>query len=215
MSEELKPCPFCGGLPEVDINSDYDSGTIIWYSIFCNHCGLHFTLPDKYKAREIWNTRAKASKVLTVDAWQILDDFLEGCESEQDIFDKLSSSIKTSAHWERAKAYLKMWKNHAALPTESKDERKDIKIEALENQLSYYVELEASICPEDYGFDEVIHSLTAQIAETGKALKLVMSWVNNWSPDFTYEPDWCNGDKMIIDEVIAKLPKAQASEGKE
>ena len=59
MSEELKPCPFCGSA-EIGILVKGDKK-----HIYCKDCYLE--LPGTYtreKAKEIWNTRPELEKAL-------------------------------------------------------------------------------------------------------------------------------------------------------
>ena len=50
MTDELKPCPFCGGKAEFEI----DEG---WF-VFCEKCGSMTVLFDtKPEAKETWNAR--------------------------------------------------------------------------------------------------------------------------------------------------------------
>lgn len=54
MSEELKPCPFCGG----DANT---IGERNWWDVECVYCGVRTTneYESEEKAIEAWNTRTK------------------------------------------------------------------------------------------------------------------------------------------------------------
>ena len=58
MSEELKPCPFCGGEAKV---TEYNGGFV---AIGCSNgkCHMHphtFCLPSVEYATEVWNRRAE------------------------------------------------------------------------------------------------------------------------------------------------------------
>ena len=49
---------------------------------------------------------------------------------------------------------------------------------------------------------ERLHEVNQELLE---ALKQVMTWIDNWSPEFTYDPDW------PIDEGKAKAAIAKAT----
>lgn len=49
MSNELEPCPFCGGRPRFEDN---------WYSVACVRCGADGPAGKPEEAIEAWNTRA-------------------------------------------------------------------------------------------------------------------------------------------------------------
>lgn len=59
MSEELKPCPFCGGKPHLD---DEDTCGIKSYYVMCD-CGIQ-TNPflQKERAIECWNRRVNEGR---------------------------------------------------------------------------------------------------------------------------------------------------------
>lgn len=52
---------------------------------------------------------------------------------------------------------------------------------------------------------EEIHHLREGNAELIEALQKVMSWVDNWSPEFTQDQEWID-DEPRIRSVIAKAP---------
>jgi Lar family restriction alleviation protein len=78
MSEELKPCPFCGNIPKakVEIVSMGGDSDCIHFSIVCEECGISRTIAlytkvaNKFTdveeamemAKEVWNRRVKSSK---------------------------------------------------------------------------------------------------------------------------------------------------------
>ena len=53
---ELKPCPFCGGDPDVEVGLDY-------YSIRCTHCGAEISMTANprycagYEVTKKWQRR--------------------------------------------------------------------------------------------------------------------------------------------------------------
>lgn len=60
---ELKPCPFCGGMPELIVESSYDAAGLYavenYYSIACTRCFARSgRIYNKEKAKEAWNRRA-------------------------------------------------------------------------------------------------------------------------------------------------------------
>lgn len=61
---KLKPCPFCGGMPELIVESSYDATGLYavenYYSIACTRCFARSgKICDKEKAEEAWNRREK------------------------------------------------------------------------------------------------------------------------------------------------------------
>lgn len=53
--EELKPCPFCGGIAEKIRYSRTDGYMDDWTDrVICPKCGVHY---DGKKAVELWNKR--------------------------------------------------------------------------------------------------------------------------------------------------------------
>ena len=66
MSEELKPCPFCGGEVKIEDISDEDGP---YFMIACSNkaCGAAASFGDKSEteegATEAWNTRASSATV--------------------------------------------------------------------------------------------------------------------------------------------------------
>ena len=55
MSEELKPCPFCG---KSDLDSVYSDENSAAYWIECITCGFVLIEGDKIQADKAWNKRA-------------------------------------------------------------------------------------------------------------------------------------------------------------
>lgn len=64
MSEELKPCPFCGG---ADIRMSYLEGAK--YEFMCISCPSRWTAfaESKVHAKDCWNTRAAPAPVTASD----------------------------------------------------------------------------------------------------------------------------------------------------
>lgn len=54
MSEELKPCPFCGGRA---VESETHAAQHWWYSVECLLCGAEITEAVAAEAITAWNTR--------------------------------------------------------------------------------------------------------------------------------------------------------------
>lgn len=54
MSEELKPCPFCGGKPS--FRESYNGGDVEWYVSCCTVRTL--TYYERNEAATAWNARA-------------------------------------------------------------------------------------------------------------------------------------------------------------
>ncbi len=87
MSEELKPCPFCGGPA-----SHNDGGNSVygrwWWSIWCEECGIavhdrevwdsefKLKLPPK-ECFERWNKRSAPSQARLSEAVKVLEPFAE------------------------------------------------------------------------------------------------------------------------------------------
>jgi hypothetical protein len=106
--QELLPCPFCGHIPE------YDEEDTIGSSVTCHRCGTDGPWKkgqESHKSIAAWNTRAKASKGLTVDElYRIADTaFTRKYQQTQGISLAILEAVTAI---------------HAALPSESKDERR-------------------------------------------------------------------------------------------
>ena len=56
MSEELRPCPFCGG--EAKEFTGEDAAPHRW-TVECDSCGAHVGSDTRHKARAKWNRRAE------------------------------------------------------------------------------------------------------------------------------------------------------------
>lgn len=64
MTEELKPCPFCGGEAQRDSNNAHNGDRMDdweWFAVYCPNCGCAHTPPFKttYEAIAAWNRRAQ------------------------------------------------------------------------------------------------------------------------------------------------------------
>lgn len=88
MSDELKPCPFCGGSPEVKRHDSEHEPVWCLYTIECPTCQDNYHGSECYgwdlclcgddldKLSEVWNTRAAvtdeqfAMAVNNVEVWQ-------------------------------------------------------------------------------------------------------------------------------------------------
>lgn len=58
---ELKPCPFCGGIPAV-VEDGYKA-----IAVHCFNCGADITAESEKRARAAWNRRAQpANEPLTL-----------------------------------------------------------------------------------------------------------------------------------------------------
>ncbi|WP_288610204.1 Lar family restriction alleviation protein [uncultured Victivallis sp.] len=65
MSEELKPCPFCGSDPRKHITEDR------YFFILCEKCGCHVAKRSPDTAEEFWNRRpiedAQAARIAELE----------------------------------------------------------------------------------------------------------------------------------------------------
>ena len=60
--QELKPCPFCGGVADV-IRGDRLNGRPIWFKVFCQGCqNRTWNHPRKINAVAAWNARKEQAK---------------------------------------------------------------------------------------------------------------------------------------------------------
>lgn len=66
MSEELKPCPFCGGEPKV---TEREGFAFFW----CGECGASSKIAKESEAREYWNRRP-AEDALTAEVERLKND---------------------------------------------------------------------------------------------------------------------------------------------
>ena len=58
MTEELKPCPFCGGKAEIS----YFDSSCQCYDVECNDCGACLMgFEEREEAIETWNKRVKSA----------------------------------------------------------------------------------------------------------------------------------------------------------
>ena len=65
---ELKPCPFCGGIPAV-VEDGYKA-----IAVHCFNCGADITAESEKKARAAWNRRAQpANEPLTLKELREMD----------------------------------------------------------------------------------------------------------------------------------------------
>ena len=65
---ELKPCPFCGGIPAV-VEDGYKA-----IAVHCFNCGADITAESEKKARAAWNRRAQtANEPLTIEQLKQMD----------------------------------------------------------------------------------------------------------------------------------------------
>lgn len=57
---ELKPCPFCGGIPMFYSYDPFDGyqGNLTKYAVRCLKCTARINAPTEEKAKEMWNRRA-------------------------------------------------------------------------------------------------------------------------------------------------------------
>lgn len=72
MSEELKPCPFCGG--EAKEFTGEDAAPHRW-TVECDRCGAHVGSDTRHKARAKWNRRAE--RTCRMEAF-LLGEFFTG-----------------------------------------------------------------------------------------------------------------------------------------
>lgn len=93
MAEELRPCPFCGNIPEDD---GYGDG-----EYFCKTCDLWGICPDW------WNTRAEPERhVLRIDVAKEEDQYVAVC-AEPDIAAQANTVWDVLYEWGRLFAAYK------------------------------------------------------------------------------------------------------------
>ena len=61
---ELKPCPFCGGIPAV-VEDGYKA-----IAVHCFNCGADITAESEKKARAAWNRRAQLAEQKGASYWK-------------------------------------------------------------------------------------------------------------------------------------------------
>lgn len=73
MSEELKPCPFCGGKPELEV-SEVDLNGSAYKDSFqysCDSCGVYKGEHEEIdEAIKSWNTRAPQNEWISVSGYE-------------------------------------------------------------------------------------------------------------------------------------------------
>ena len=98
MSDELKPCPFCGGEAIFYVRMDeniWDHSQVRWESISCNNMecdaqGFDWPVEARPNARDRWNTRTdaitpqQAAEVLLNNEEVFADLFLQPAHSQID-----------------------------------------------------------------------------------------------------------------------------------
>ena len=74
MSEELKPCPFCGGeaeMQEIEVcdMSEYGESPLIGYVVSCSNCCISFDgyFSSKEAAAEQWNNRSTEEFIISTN----------------------------------------------------------------------------------------------------------------------------------------------------
>lgn len=87
MSEELKPCPFCGGEAKIYSGPHYDGGHVTYWAVVkCESCEASGMKIDEYEpvsrveewASEAWNRRAeKCNRDELLDIADELESFSE------------------------------------------------------------------------------------------------------------------------------------------
>lgn len=68
MSEELKPCPFCGGEAEIGQRGDRRQSTI--YA--CTECGCRLETGEEWGFGRNWNTRAETPQSIPSEREEIV-----------------------------------------------------------------------------------------------------------------------------------------------
>lgn len=78
------------------------------------------------------------------------------------------------------------------------------RIAKLERQLRDWEEREAAVCPEDYGFDEVIGSLRAKLAERDEQVRKLRGGINTTLVIMsTSDPDKCEAAEEELAAALA------------
>lgn len=96
MTNELKPCPFCGGPARVWLEGDGPTYQHVW----CNNtvsCGANIDAPDPaISAVESWNTRTEAAAEIKRLREALADIGMHGCAGRIDK-DSVPSMIARAA----------------------------------------------------------------------------------------------------------------------
>lgn len=100
MSEELKPCPFCGKSEYILVDCD-QSG---YLTISCDHCGGKMPTPykDRADAYPAWNTRPGPAAVdQASNPWKaaIIDDLICSFQLEQAHYEDPRKALNDSICW--------------------------------------------------------------------------------------------------------------------
>lgn len=72
MSEQIKPCPFCGG-NEIDV---YHVTAFDYYKSVCRKCKIEIKAKTEQEVMKLWNSRARPP--LPDDIREIIDYLSEG-----------------------------------------------------------------------------------------------------------------------------------------
>lgn len=78
MSDELKPCPFCGG---ENVTNEFDDP---FYFVICGICGASSAFSDEEGAVRLWNARAAVTDeqfAMAVHEWALAR--MEGCDEPE------------------------------------------------------------------------------------------------------------------------------------
>jgi len=86
--QELKPCPFCGGKADQDIDNEW---------IFCIECGVGYA--GRYRRKQ-WNTRPDAQEVkkdlkaIMLERDELIDSNVEILEENKELKERLEQIYK-------------------------------------------------------------------------------------------------------------------------
>ena len=107
MSEELKPCPFCGGEASASSRMDEDLSThnqVEWKKVGCDSCEVYFEIPDGYDcgtAAEQWNTRpALKDRDVVLEEAAERAAFVAGYRAAHMVPDAYDSTSAAEEAWE-------------------------------------------------------------------------------------------------------------------
>lgn len=79
---ELKPCPFCGGEPEIERMGTPRVSMIIT----CTDCGASVESGEEWISEHCkWNTRTPPAAPVAEDAVEALQRIADGCDDAQDV----------------------------------------------------------------------------------------------------------------------------------